>query len=125
MYKRSLFNSLPGMTGLSLMNPWHAARTLLNPQLPEDLKEIRHTRSIMDEANALDPELLKAKFRPVGPMFKKSTIENDYVSNFDPKRFLTFGKRNAFNNIGDMFENTKSLQKKNQLEIMRFGKRGL
>merc|ERR1711892_1231918 len=78
--KRSLFDSLPGMTGLSLMNPWHAARTLLNPEVPEVLRydpiaETRHQRSVIDELNPLGPKFFKAKLRATGPMFKRDVDE--------------------------------------------------
>ena len=71
---------MPEMTGLSLMNPWHAVRTLFNPELIEDVKETRHSRSIMENLN---PKFLKAK---------------DFVNRYD-RKFFSFGKRTSFNDI--------------------------
>ena len=87
MEKRSLFNSLPGMTGLSLMNPWHATRTLLNPEVHEGLyykpvAETRHQRSVMDELNPFGPKFFKAKLRAMGPMFKRDQDEGETISSF-------------------------------------------
>ena len=87
MEKRSLFNQLPGMTGLSLMNPWHAARTLLNPELPDNLRynqlaskaDSRQQRSIVRELIQMGPEFVKSTFRAMamGPMFKRSVDTED------------------------------------------------
>ena len=95
MDKRSLFNSLPGMKGMSLMNPWHAVRTLLNPELPEDLHysnmaETRHQRSIINVRNPLGQKFVKAKLRSMGPMFKRDQDEWNIFRNYKPK-YLTFG----------------------------------
>ena len=115
------------MTGLSLMNPWHAARTLLNPEVPEELRYgpiegMREQRSIMDEMNPLAPEFFKDKFRSFGPMFKKGGDERENLKNYFLK-YSTFGKRSGHNAFTDMIEDTRMQQKKN-MEIMRFGKRG-
>ena len=116
------------MTGLSLMNPWHPARTLLNPEVLDNLRynqlasmaDSRQQRSIVDE---LIPELVKSKFRAMGPMFKRSVDTEDLARGFDPK-YLHFGKRSIINAVTDMIAEPNSPQKKN-MEIMRFGKRGV
>ena len=128
MEKRSLFKMLPGMTGLSLMNPWHAARTLLNPEVPESLRfnqpsslaDARQQRSIIDELIPMGPDFVKSKFRAMGPMFKRNTEAEDLIRKFDPK-YITIGKRAVLNAVNDMLESNPP-QKKN-MEIMRFGKR--
>merc|ERR1712142_501749 len=112
--KRSLFKRLPGMTGLSLMNPWHAARTLLNPEVPESLHynqfptDGRQERSVIDELIPMGPEFVKSKFRAVGPMFKRKIESEDPLEELGPKYL-------------GLIEDP---QKKN-MEIMRFGKRGI
>ena len=115
MEKKSLFKSLPGMTGLSLMNPWHAARTLLNPKSlrSANLADSRQQRSIIDE------------LIPMGPMFKRNVDAGDLIQKFDPK-YLTFGKRAVLNAVTDLLSDPTApkLWKKN-MEIMRFGKRGI
>ena len=107
--KRTLFKRLPGMSGLSLINPWHAARTLLNPEIPEELQSgepnSRFQRSIHEEMIPLRAELIKEKFRPMGPMFKRNAGDIQEIS---PKYFW-YNKRE---------ENPAS-------EIMRFGKRAI
>ena len=117
--KRSLFKRLPGMTGLSLMNPWHAARTLLNPEVPESLHfnqyqglpDGRQERSVIDELIPMGPEFVKSsKFRSAGPMFKRKMLSEDTLEDFGPKY------------VGLLEDPT--VQKKN-MEIMRFGKRGI
>ena len=130
MEKRSLFKSLPGMTGLSLMNPWHAARTLLNPEVPESLRsnqpsnlaDSRQQRSIIDELILMGPGFIKSKFRAMGPMLKRSTEAGDLIRKFDPK-YLTFGKMAVLSAVNDLLESNPP-QKKN-MEIMRFGKRAI
>ena len=106
--KRMLFKRLPGMSGLSLINPWHAARTLLNPEIPEDLQSgepnSRFQRSILDEMIPLGAEFIKGKFRPMGPMLKRNAGD---MPEMNPKYFW-YNKREE--------ENPAS-------EIMRFGKR--
>ena len=87
------------MTGLSLMNPWHAARTLLNPEVPESLRSIqpssladaRQQRSIIDELIPMGPEFVKSKFRAMGPMFKRNADAGDLIQKFDQK-YLNLGK---------------------------------
>ena len=131
MEKRSLFKRLPGMTGLSLMNPWHAARALLNPEVPNNLRynqpasmaDSRQQRSIVDELIPMGPEFVKSKFRAMGPMFKRSVDTEDLARGFDPK-YLHFGKRSILNAVTDMLAEPNSRQKKN-MKIMRFGKRGI
>ena len=124
MEKKSLFKSLPGMTGLSLMNPWHAARTLLNPKSlrSANLADSRQQRSIIDELIPMGPEFIKSKFRAMGPMFKRNADAGDLIRKFDPK-YLTFGKRAVLSAVNDMLESNPP-QKKN-MEIMRFGKRAI
>ena len=108
--KRALFKRLPGMSGLSLINPWHAARTLLNPEIPEELQSSepnsRFQRSILDEMIPLGTEFIKGKFRPMGPMFKRNAGD---IPEMNPKYFW-YNKREE--------ENPAS-------EIMRFGKRAI
>ena len=130
MEKRSLFKRLPGMTGLSLMNPWHAARTLLNPEVPESLRsnqpsslaDARQQRSIIDELIPMGPEIVKSNFRAMGPMLKRNADAGDLIRKFDPK-YLTFGKRAVLSAVNDLLESNPP-QKKN-MEIMRFGKRAI
>ena len=84
MEKRSLFKMLRGMTGLSLMNPWHAARTLLNPEVPESLRfnqpsslaDARQQRSIIDELIPMGPDFVKSKFRAMGVRKPETSSEN-------------------------------------------------
>merc|ERR1711874_142260 len=121
--KRSLFKRLPGMTGLSLMNPWHAARTLLNPEVPESLhyNQIdnaangRQERSVIDELIPMGPDFMKSKYRAVGPMFKRG-LDTDDLEDLGPK-YVNLG-------LTAMLEDPTSIQKKN-MEIMRFGKRAI
>ena len=105
------------MTGLALMNPWHAARTLLSPEVPESahisqyqgLSDGRQERSVIDELIPLGPEFVKtSKFRAVGPMFKRKMLNEYPLEDFGPKY------------VGLIEDPT--VQKKN-MEIMRFGKR--
>ena len=117
------------MTGLSLMNPWHAARTLLNPEVPENLRynrlaslaDSRQQRSIIDELIPMGPEFVKSKFRAMGPMFKRTMDREDPLQDFDPKYF-DLGKQIMLNDVSAI--NDEPIQKKN-MEIMRFGKRGI
>ena len=119
------------MTGLSLMNPWHAARTLLNPEVPESLRsnhpssqaDSRQQRSIIDELIPMGPEFVKSKFRAMGPMFKRSMDTEALIRKFDPK-YLTFGKRAVLDDVTDLLSDPTppKLWKKN-MEIMRFWKR--
>ena len=129
MEKRSLFKRLPGMTGLSLMNPWHAARALLNPEVPNNLRynqpasmaDSRQQRSIVDELIPMGPEFVKSYV--LGPMFKRSVDTEDLAQGFDTK-YLNFGKRSNLNAVTNMLAESNSPQKKT-MEIMRFGKRGI
>ena len=62
------------------MNPWHAARTLLNPEVPDGVRyktkaETRQQRSVFDELNPLGHKFMKARFRGLGPMFKRDQDE--------------------------------------------------
>ena len=118
------------MAGLSLMDPWHAARTLLSPEVPESLRsnqpsnlaDSKQQRSIIDEVIPMGPEFVKSKFRAMGPMFKRNVDAGDLIRKCDPK-YLTFGKRDLLNAVNDMLESNPP-QKKN-MEIMRFGKRAI
>ena len=86
--KRALFKRLPGMSSLSLINPWHAARTLLNPEILKELQSgepnPRFQRSIVDEMIPLKVEFIKEKFRPMGPMFKRNAGD---IPEMNPKYF--------------------------------------
>ena len=118
------------MTGLSLMNPWHAAKTLLNPEVPDNLKynqlasmaDSRQQRSIVDELIPMGPEFIKSKFKAMGPMFKRS-VDKYITQGFEPN-LLHFGKRSILNDVTDMLAESNSPHKKNK-EIMRFGKRSI
>ena len=55
-------------------------------------------------------------------MIKKSGKEDEYLTKFDPK-YITLGKRSFFNDLSGTVKDTYAQQKKNQLEIMRFGKK--
>merc|ERR1711892_1472887 len=124
-----MFRCLGCGTGLSLMNPWHAARTLLNPEVPENLRynrlaslaDSRQQRSIIDELIPMGPEFVKSKFRAMGPMFKRTMDREDPLQDFDPKYF-NLGKQIMLNDVSAI--NDEPIQKKN-MEIMRFGKRGI
>ena len=128
--KRSLLQGLPGMTGLSLMNPWHAARTLFNPEVPnklrydqpESIEDNRQERSINDEIIPLSPDFVQSRIS-LGPMLKRNVDLENIMRSFDPK-YLTYGKRSVINVVNKMLEESNSPQKKN-MEIMRFGKRGI
>ena len=128
--KRSLLQGLPGMTGLSLMNPWHAARTLFNPEVPnklrydqpETIEDNRQERSINDEIIPLSPDFVQSRIS-LGPMLKRNVDLENIMRSFDPK-YLTYGKRSVINVVNKMLEESNSPQKKN-MEIMRFGKRGI
>ena len=118
------------MAGLSLMGPWHAARTLLNPEVPDSLRSnqprnmayARQRRSIINELIPMWQNFVKSKFRAMGPMFKRNADTGNLIRKFDPK-YLTFGKRAVLNAVNDMLESNPP-QKKN-MEIMRFGKRAI
>ena len=78
--KRTLFKGLTSMTELSLINPWHAVRSLLNPDIPEGplspKPNSRFQRSLIDEMNPIGPEFIKGKLLRMGPMIKKEEIIN-------------------------------------------------
>ena len=58
-------------------------------------------------------------------MLKRSTEAGDLIRKFDPK-YITFGKRAVLNAVTDLLSDPTApkLWKKN-MEIMRFGKRGI
>ena len=73
----ALFKRLPGMSELSLINPWHAARTLLNQETPEQLQTgkptLRLPRSIFPEMIPLHlgPHFIMGKAGQIGPMLSQ------------------------------------------------------
>ena len=75
--QRAFFKRLPGMSELSLINPWHAARTLLNPEISEQPQtgepNTRFPRSIFPEMIPLHlgPHFIKGKARQIGPMLSQ------------------------------------------------------
>ena len=83
------------------------------------MADSRQQRSIVDELIPMGPEFVRA----MGPMFKRSVDTEDLARGFDPK-YLHFGKRSIINAVTDMIAESNSPQKKN-MEIMRFGKRGI
>ena len=118
----ALFKRPPGMTGLSLANPWHAARNLLYPEVPENLLNNRLTSladsrqldSIIDELIPMGPKFVKSKYRSVGPLFKRTMDKVDPLQDLDPKYFV-IGKQimhSWLNNISAIFE--KPVLKKNE-----------
>ena len=56
-------------------------------------------------------------------MFKRSGITEYLANGLDPK-YLRFGKRSIVNAVTDMLAESNHPQKKN-MQIMRFGKRGI
>ena len=56
-------------------------------------------------------------------MLKRNVDLENIMRSFDPK-YLTYGKRSVINVVNKMLEESNSPQKKN-MEIMRFGKRGI
>merc|ERR1711936_166292 len=108
MNKRFLFNRLSSMDGLSLLNPWHAARTLIAPNNYGQADGERHQRST-DRMEK--PEYGIQNHQQWALIGKRSTpkIKKD----LQPKYFI---KR-----MKDLLEDLKWEQKRN-VEIMRFGK---
>ena len=94
--KRTLFKRVPSMTGLSLINPWHAVRSLLNPDIPEGplspKPKSRFQRSLIDEMNPIGPEFLKGKILHMGSMIKRE-------GNFNPK-YYWYNKRADIIHLG-------------------------
>ena len=77
--KRVLFKRLPGMAELSLINPWHAARTLLSPEISEELQPGESNSRIPGSSSIfpgmiplhLGPHFVKGKARQIGPMLSQ------------------------------------------------------
>merc|ERR1711915_344625 len=79
--KMVVFKRLPGMSELSLINPWRAARTLLNQETSEQLQtgepNSRLPHSIIPEMIPLHlgPHFVKGKARQMAPIL----TQLDYV----------------------------------------------
>ena len=73
--KRVLFKRLPGMAKLSLINPWHAARTFLSEELQpgKSNSRIPGSSSIFPGMIPLHlgPHFVKGKDRQIGPMLSQ------------------------------------------------------
>ena len=97
--KRTLFKRLPGTTELSLINPWHAVRSLLKLDIPEEppspKPNSRFQRSIIDEMNPIGHKFIKGKFLRMGPMIKRE--ENINPKYYYHKRgdIMRFGKKST------------------------------
>ena len=92
--KRSLFKSLPGIRGLSVMNPWQMARTLFNPKVHESLhinqkqglSDGRQEHSVIDVLIPMGPDFVKlSKFRSAGPGFQQSLVSRNPWEYLGPK----------------------------------------
>ena len=98
--KRTLFKRLPGMNELSLINPWHAVRSLLKLDIPKEppspKPNSRLQRSIIDEMNPIGPEFIKGKFLRMGPMIKREeNINPKYYYHNKQGDIMRFGKKST------------------------------
>ena len=85
--KRTLFKRVPSMTGLSLINPWHAVRSLLNPDIPQGLQSPKQNSG---------PELSKGKLLPLGPMIKREAITHPKYYWYNKRGdIMRYGKRST------------------------------
>ena len=79
------------MTGLSIINPWHAIRTLLDPEVPRGLPTVsRFERPILDDLFDVRPNYTKAKFKPMRGILKRNLKQEDIFKDFQPTYFWIF-----------------------------------
>ena len=73
------------MTGLSTINPWHAIRTFLNPEVSKSRPNVLSFKGpILDDVFDVRPNYIKAKFKPMRGILKRNWKD------YQPTYYWTF-----------------------------------